>query len=91
MNTSGNGKLMSDVQMSEIFGGVAEEGIYKARICPICRGEVKYSRNTRYEGGDVTLYKCPNCNREFSLNQIMGTESLALNYTGVGDDNFGRI
>lgn len=84
-------KLMNDEQMSQISGGVAEEGAYTQRKCPICRSEVQYSRNTRLDGGDVTLYKCHKCNREFSLNQIMGTESLSINYTGVGDDKFGMV
>ena len=85
----GKGTLINDEQMAGVSGGVSEEGEYTQRKCPICGTEVKYSRNTRLDGGDVTLYKCPKCNREFSLNQIMGLENLSINYTGVGDDKFG--
>ena len=91
MNNKVSDRIVNDEQMSQISGGVAEEGTYKDRICPICGGEVKYSRNTRYEGGDVTLYKCTKCNREFSHNQIMGMEGLTCNYTGLGNDNFGMV
>ena len=93
MNISEKGKLINDEQLSEISGGVAEEGSYKVSTCPVpgCGGELKYSRNTRYMGGNLTLYKCNKCNREFSSAQANGTEDLSVNYTGVGNDNFGRF
>jgi hypothetical protein len=84
------GNKLNDAELSSISGGIAEEGNVSQKLCPRCKTPVVFSRNTRYDGGDLTLYKCPSCNREYSLLQVEGVESLAINYTGLGDDNFGR-
>ncbi len=82
--------IINDESMKNISGGIAEEGEVTQKLCPVCKKPVVFSRTTRYQGGTMTLYKCPVCNREFSLTQINGQENLAVNYTGLGNDNFGK-
>ena len=84
-----NGKLLDDDILAGVSGGMAEEGTASVKLCPVCKKPVGFSRVTRYDGGDLTLYKCASCAREFSLNQINRQESLGTNYTGLGDDKFG--
>ena len=87
LKTKGN--LLSDDDLATVSGGVAEEGTAVQKRCPICNSRVTYSRNTRLDGSNITLYKCANCRREFSLLQIKKTEDLSTDYTGKGDDSFG--
>lgn len=84
------GQVLDDALLEKVSGGIAESGTAEQKKCPKCRSNVVFSRNTRVNGGNVTLYKCSVCNREYSLLQIKGKEDLSINYTGLGDDQFGR-
>ena len=89
-NSTVNGQHLEDELLAKVSGGVAEAGTTTQKKCPLCHGNVVFSRNTRLDGGNLTLYKCNNCNREFSLLQIKGEEDLSVNYTGLGNDKFGK-
>ena len=81
---------LDDSVLEKVSGGIAEAGTSAQKKCPVCSGKVFYSRNNRLEGGNLTLYKCNACSREYSFSQIKGEENLSVNYTGLGDDKFGR-
>ena len=91
MNIGKKGRIINDAELSQISGGVTGESSHDDRVCPICSTEINYSRNTRYLGGNIALYKCPKCCREYSSGQLNGSESLLTDYTDIGDDSFGKI
>ncbi|MCR5420946.1 MAG: hypothetical protein K6E98_08070 [Lachnospiraceae bacterium] len=83
------GIALNDDILNDVTGGSSNNKEGASYKCPICKNSVTYTRNIRFEGANITLYKCANCNREFSLNQINGVEGLMENYTGKGEIGFG--
>ena len=61
-------------------------------ICPVHTKNPKriviQFDNVRYQGGNLTRYKCLLCNRLYSLNQVEGTEDLTIDYTNIRFNDF---